>query len=266
MSEAMEAQMQKMNESIPGMQYFKGSKTLVTIGAILGFVTIVTFIVVLVFLGIFSFNNSDPNSVWIVRDFESAERSRDAVIAAANASGVDITEGYPVEFHKLFSTWFLWGFWASLTYAILFMAFGGITAASPKVGSILVSTITGLFCTNSLVWLICGFVWRFSKAGSIAAGDKLEKGPGVADDVWKQQLQASSEANGFQLKGGAFMGIYLTAMLILFATIVVGFVVGCMVLCCCDPRGKGDGEPYEQLENEEQEQQNDGGRKKKRQN
>ena len=220
-------------------------------GAIGGFLTVVTFITVLVFLGIFAFNNPDPNSVWVVRDFESVERSRDAVIAAAGASGVDITEGYPVEMHKLFSAWFAWGFWASLTYAILFMASGGITAASPKVGAVLVSANTGLFCTNSIVWLICGFIWRFSKAGSIAAGDKLEPAPGTAPEIWKQQQQASSEANGYQLKGGNFMGIYLTAMLILFGLIILSFVIGCMVLCCCDPRGKGDGEPYEQLENEQ---------------
>lgn len=204
-------------------------------------------------MGIFAFNNPDPNSVWIVRDFESAERTRDAVIAGAGASGVDITEGYPVEMHKLFSAWFAWGFWACLTYAILFIGFGAITAAVPKVGATLVSVITGLFCTNSIVWLVCGFVWRFSKAGSIAAGDKLEKDPNVADKVWKQQLQASSENNGFQLAGGNFMYVYLTAMIILFSVITFGFVVGCMVLCCCDPRSKGDGEPYEQLENEEDE-------------
>ena len=81
--DAMNAQMSKFNDSIPGMQYFKGSKTLKTIGAILGFLTIATFLTVLVFLGIFAFNNPDPNSVWVVRDFESAERTRDAVIAGA---------------------------------------------------------------------------------------------------------------------------------------------------------------------------------------
>ena len=233
------------------------------VGAVLGFLTIATFITVLVFLGIFAFNNPDPNSVWIVRDFESAERTRDAVIAGAGASGVDITEGYPVEMHKLFSAWFAWGFWACLAYAILFVGFGAITAAVPKVGATLVSVITGLFCTNSIVWLICGFVWRFSKAGSIASGDKLEKDPNVADKVWKEQLKASSEANGFQLAGGNFMYVYLTAMIILFSVIIFGFVVGCMVLCCCDPRGKGDGEPYEQLENEEE---NDNSTKKNKRN
>ena len=44
----------------------------------------------------------------------------------------------------------------------------------------------GLFCSNSLVWLAFGAIWRFSKAGSVASGDKLERLYGTSDEVWDQ--------------------------------------------------------------------------------
>jgi len=62
------------------------------------------------------------------------------------------------------------------------------------------------------------------------------------------------------------MYVYLTAMLILFSVIIFGFVVGCMVLCCCDPRSKGDGEPYEQLENEQDDEDRERSGKKNKRN
>lgn len=94
-------------------------------------------------------------------------------------------------------------------------------------------------------------VWRFSKAGSVASGDRLERTYGTSDKVWAQQMQASADANGYQLKGGMFMKIYLLAMFVLIGTILVAFVIGFHILCFCDPRkSKGpDGLNYSSLEN-----------------
>ena len=165
--------------------------------------------------------------------------------------GIDVTDGYPMEMHQVYVLWFLWGFWAKIVFVGLFLVIMPVGYFAPKTGQILGGLTCASYLINGGIWLAFGAIWRFSKAGSIASGDKLEKDPSISDSIWKQQLEASSQANGFQLKGGFFMYVYLTAMMILFATIIFGFVVGCMVLCCCDPRSKGDGEPYEQLENEQ---------------
>merc|ERR1712051_1126152 len=126
-----------------------------------------------------------------------------------------------IEMHNIFSIWFVWGFWTSLAYLTIFAI--GLLAAKKSVrsGRIIISTISGFFCTNAIVWIAMGFVWRFSKAGSVASGDRLERTYGISDKVWAQQMQASAEANGYQLKGGMFMKIYLLLMVVIIGTILI---------------------------------------------
>ena len=106
--------------SVPGMSYFNKSKSLVVTGTILSILTIATFITVTVFLGIFAYANPDPDSCWVVRDLENTERTEAAVVQSAKTLSVEITEGYPIEMHKIFSVWFIWGFWTTLTYLTIF--------------------------------------------------------------------------------------------------------------------------------------------------
>ena len=158
------------------------------------------------------------------------------MVQSAKTLSVEITEGYPIEMHKIFSVWFIWGFWTSLTYLTIFAIGLLVAKKSVKYGKIIISTISGFFCTNAVIWLVMGMVWRFSKAGSVASGDRLERTYGTSDKVWAQQMQASADANGYQLKGGMFMKIYLLAMFVLIGTILVAFVIGFHILCFCDPR------------------------------
>ena len=54
-----------------------------------------------------------------------------------------------------------------------------------------------LYMTNGLVWLAFGAIWRFSKAGSAASGDKLERTYGTTDAQWDKQVANASEVNGY---------------------------------------------------------------------
>ena len=237
--------------SVPGMSYFNGSKSMVVTGTILTILTVAAFITVTIFLGIFAYANPDPNSCWVVRDLENTERTEAAVVQSARTLSVDITEGYPIEMHKIFSVWFIWGFWTSVAYLTIFAIGLLVAKKNVKTAKVIISTITGFFCTNAIVWIVMGILWRFSKAGSVASGDRLERTYGTSDKVWAQQMQASAEANGYQLKGGMFMKIYLLLMVVLIGTILIAFVIGFHILCFCDPRkSKGPGgEPYASLEN-----------------
>ena len=47
--------------------------------------------------------------------------------------------------------------------------------------------------TNFVVWIVLGTVWRFSTAGSIASGSKLEKPIGMTDESWTEQLKTAQE-------------------------------------------------------------------------
>ena len=106
--------------SVPGMSYFNKSKSLVVTGTILSILTIAAFITVTIFLGVFAYANPDPDSCWVVRDLENTERTEAAVVQSAKTLSVEITEGYPIEMHKIFSVWFIWGFWTTLTYLTIF--------------------------------------------------------------------------------------------------------------------------------------------------
>ena len=187
-----------MNGSVPGLKYIKDNKPLWMTMACVAILTVGTFLTVLVFLGIYSYGNPDPNSCWVIKDMENTERTREAVIASATALGVEISEGYPMEIHRVFKTWFRWGFWASLVFLMLCCIIGPITAKTgSKVGMMLGWVNMGLFTSNSLVWIAFGAIWRFSKPGSVASGDKLERLYGTSDADWNQQMTAASEANGY---------------------------------------------------------------------
>ena len=78
----------------------------------------------------------------------------------------------------LFRSWFVWGFWGSI-FTVFILA-----AAIPlhiymvekrniiHMGSVLSLSIS--FC-NSFAWFILGLFWRFSTAGRVASGEKLNK-------------------------------------------------------------------------------------------
>jgi len=91
----------------------------------------------------------------------------------------------------VYLAWFLWGFWAKLAFAGLIAVTVGVCYASYNGGLIVASISVGLYAVNSIVWLIVGGIWRFSKGGMTAAGDRLVRPEGASDDEWNKQLESA---------------------------------------------------------------------------
>ena len=191
-----------------------------------------------VFLGIYAFNNPDPEACWVVKGMDDPTTTRDAAVNEADTKSVDITEGYPVDMHRIYIAWFTWGFYAKVAMTALMIISMLVGCWKEKAGMIVGSISMGLYVTNGIVWAACGALWRFSGAGLIAAGDKLERDFDVTDDVWEAQLQLAQDERGIQIKNGRFMKIYLILLAWLAGLFLVGMFVTSLIVCCCDPRKK----------------------------
>jgi hypothetical protein len=112
-------------------------------------------------------------------------RTKAEIIDTANTNDVDVTEGYPVEMHKIYVAWFLWGFYSKIAMVVLMGITSAVYCFAEKASIIVGSISCGLYISNAIVWLSCGGVWRFSKAGVIAAGDKLDRQAGVSNEDWE---------------------------------------------------------------------------------
>ena len=56
--------------------------------------------------------------------------------------------------------------------------------------------LNGVNCCNLIAWFFMGFFWRFSRAGRIAAGEKIERGD-MDDDEWNQTLEDEKQSKGY---------------------------------------------------------------------
>mmetsp|Transcript_29768 Transcript_29768/g.36945 ORF Transcript_29768/g.36945 Transcript_29768/m.36945 type:complete len:280 (-) Transcript_29768:423-1262(-) len=197
--------------------------------------------IIQIILGYYTFANPDPNSCWVVRDLASASLSKEGIIKKANDMGIDVVEGYPVNMHKFFHAWFAWGFWGNLLVTLVSIGF--IVAQRYQYDKLAIvghGINGGLYCMSSLIWLMFGAIWRFSKAGTVASGDRLERLNGQTDDQWNKSLKESQKDFGYQVSGGRFMKIFL---LIAGWAITLAALMGtimCIIMMCCDPREKGE--------------------------
>ena len=148
------------------------------------FVCIVSSVIVVVLLAILTFNSPDPNSCWVIADMDKTERTREQAIISATQLGIQVTQGYPIEMHKVFHAWVAWGFYTSIVFMSVFIFAVILMKYKEKAGQVLSAVNFGFSMTNFIVWIVLGTVWRFSTAGSIAAGGKLEKPLGMTDEAW----------------------------------------------------------------------------------
>jgi len=153
---------------------------------------------------------------------------------------IDITEGYPLEMHKVLKAWFTWGFYAKAAMLAASAIFIPMFWCHEKASVIMGSIALGLYAVNGLVWVAFGGIWRFSKAGSIAAGDKLERLFGTTDEEWELSIESATARNGYQIESGRFMKIYLLLVVWLLALAFLAVIVTALVLCCCNPSGKNE--------------------------
>ena len=135
--------------------------------------------------------------------------------------------------HKVYRAWALWGFWTNMVlFSSLFLSM--VLVCFKPAWAAITSSVGGLgFLISTILWLVFGAIWRYSAGGSIAAGDRLVREDGVSDDDWKATLEASSAANGYQIKNGKFLSLVFGVVTAVFVLILIGFAVAGCLMCVC---------------------------------
>mmetsp|Transcript_45828 Transcript_45828/g.60715 ORF Transcript_45828/g.60715 Transcript_45828/m.60715 type:complete len:165 (-) Transcript_45828:316-810(-) len=162
--------------------------------------------------------------------------------------GIDVPEGYPVEMHKIFRAWFIWGFWSKVYLIVTTILFTSLNKWIGSVSSVLGGISCGLYMTNGLVWLIFGAIWRYSVAGKTAAGDFLERPESMSAEDWESSLDGARKSAGYQFSSGSFIHLYL----VLFASfILIIFMIAAVVgfaTCATDQMAKNQKKEEEEVE------------------
>lgn len=166
----------------------------------------------------------------MIKGVDSASLTRDEIQSKAETLGIEIPDGYPIEMHKVYTAWALWGFWTQFILIIVTIASLVVANFAPIVFAYM-SSITGLgWFISSLLWVIFGAIWRYSWGGTVAAGDRLVREDNEStEDYDKRRLEAAL-SNGYQLKSGAFLGTILTILSTIgFLILWVFAISGCLI-------------------------------------
>ena len=108
------------------------------------------------------------------------------------------------------------------------------------------SILCTLSCCNAMLWIILGFFWRYTKAGMITTGDKLERPVDATAQEWREALKNARDSDGYQIASGRYMQTFLWIALtgfIFFSLILVAIAVICCVACI--DKEDPDGEPLD---------------------
>ena len=139
-----------------------------TVGLVYGIWTI--------YQGVYGYSSSDPAHAYYIEGVDKTGITKDAVTALATEANVTVKAGYPVDMGHLFRSWFKWGFWGSFLNILLMAAFFPLRKFCPgyrKMMKLAYMGAYGALAVNAMIWFILGFFWRYSRAGRIAAGDKI---------------------------------------------------------------------------------------------
>lgn len=133
------------------------------------------------YLGIYAFNNPEPQAYYI----EGTNVSQPELVPTVpdpNALAEGVT---PI--HDQFVLWFKWNFANSLvsffvTPCVVFLIMR-IMFSSPTCGKLMGCVYNCGICASSLTIYILGLMWRYSAAGKFASGDELAE-DAVAGDLY----------------------------------------------------------------------------------
>ena len=193
------------------------------------------FVIVLIFLGVYSYGNPDTPNAFYIDGLDEVALTEKYILTTAEEQSVTVRPGYPVNMAKLFRTWFMWGFWGCILQLILLtvvVPLYFLCKTNLGVIEVVYGVAQALLCCSNVAWYILGFFWRFSRAGRVAAGEKMVRLASLTDEQWSLQRDSAAEVDGYQLRGGAFMATYLWIVLIVFLlAIVAGSVIS--IICCC---------------------------------
>ena len=184
------------------------------------------YVIFMAFLAVYGWKNPDPANCFFIDGLDAPALTKELITEQAAAKGVAVRPGYPIDMGHLFRSWFVWGFWGSIfTVAILAAAIPLHIYMVEKRNMIHLSSALCLAISlcNSSAWFILGLFWRFSQAGRVAAGEKLNKS--AAD--WL----TASKALGYQINGGKFMSVYIWLILTIFLIAIIFGSVYAVILC-----------------------------------
>ena len=172
----------------------------------------------MVYLGIYAFNNPDPEACWWMEG--DVHGSAVKPILTGDAVAVNV--------HTTFVNWFVWGFWTCVSPCLaipLFCIVGclGMQTVLSGLGGLL---SCGVGC-STLFWIIFGAVWRFGSMGSACTRDALtpiDAAAGQTAEAYAAQVEQESAAWGLQAKSGAFMKTWLIINFVIMGLKLLGCI------------------------------------------
>ena len=82
-------------------------------------IILTVFTILTIYLRYYGYSSPDPAACWIIRGVNQASLSKAEAIKKAEDAGISIPAGYPVDMHKVFASWCIWGFWQNVTFVVL---------------------------------------------------------------------------------------------------------------------------------------------------
>ena len=189
------------------------------IGCLCGLGCCAAQITLIVYLGIFTFNNPDMEA-WYGVDAEGKGKLFEKEADATVTGDTELED-----IHGKFILWFLWGFIMALAPCAAAPVMAIANCIHEMVAKILGGIIfCGMSC-GGLAWWISGIVWRFKASGSYSCGDQLTEEERTA--------AFADESSLYQLRSGNFMLIYYIIVWSLMGTSLLCSIIGMIAACTC---------------------------------
>ena len=133
----------------------------------------ILFVILTIYLGLYGYSEVDPKQCWVIYGLSTAALTKEEAISKAQAAGITVQDGYPIDMHKIFQVWCRWGLFQNSAFLVFAAGWISIGAFIPW-GVKRMSGVTSIaFGLGTTVWLAIGGIWRFSYGGRVAAGDKI---------------------------------------------------------------------------------------------
>lgn len=134
--------------------------------------------------------------------------------------------------HRLYLAWFTWGFYLKIGFVAALAIAGALSFYSKKVAMTTGGISMAVYALNAAGWLVAGGIWRFSNAGSVASGEKLDRPAGVSDEDWAASIELSTATNGYQISSAKFIKAYVIFGIVLVSVALIAGIIGAFVMMC----------------------------------
>ena len=181
-----------------------------------------------VYLGIYAFNNPDPELAFSIGgQCYGTQIAADAAWASLQTAGTVEADAVMLNAHTLFVSWFVWGFWTCVSPCLaipLFCILGCLGQPTIMMGCGGLFS-AGLGC-SSLFWIIFGAIWRW---GDLAPCTRDAIAPMAADGdivAYEASVETQIATQGLQVQSGAFMKTWLIIQFCIMGLQLLGCIAG----------------------------------------